>query len=173
MNKSKINMLIAGSDADETQLLVKILLEIIPEFKYITAKNGIECIDALKNKDKPDLVFLDLNLPLKNGIECLRDIGNHDLLPNTPIIVHSPSHNLKDVDAAYAYGARAFLVKPGSFSKLCQLLKIVFKKLGEPLKQQFDRAHFVIWERSVNLSSGIVEETSSLRIRRNRNFDLI
>ncbi|MGI8633939.1 MAG: hypothetical protein ACR2KZ_00915 [Segetibacter sp.] len=34
MNKSKINMLIAGSDADETQLLVKILLEIIPEFKY-------------------------------------------------------------------------------------------------------------------------------------------
>ena len=172
MNKSKINLLIAGSNVYETQLLVSVLLEIIPEFTYAIAENGIECITNLKNKNKPDIVFLDLHLPLKNGIECLKDIDHQELLRDTPIIIHSFSHNRKDVDAAYAYGARAFLVNPNSFSKLFQLVKVVFKKLGEPLKQQFDRAHFVIWERRLKLSSSIMDGTTHLSIRRHRNMDL-
>jgi CheY-like chemotaxis protein len=149
MNKSKINILIADDDSDNVQMLVEVLTEIIPGFEFFRVKNGLECIYNLKSADKPDIIFLDLNIPLKSGIECLRDIKNQGLLPDTPVIVYSTSHNIKDIDAAYKYGARGYLVKPDSYGKLKQLIKIILKKLGEPLKRELEKANFVIWEKQL------------------------
>lgn len=144
MNSSKIKILIANSDHDDAELWVTCLKEIIPNFDIIRATDGVQCLRYLKTISSPDLVFLDLNLPLKNGIECLRDIRNEELLKDTPIIVYASSKNIRDIDAAYKFGARFYLVKPDTFGKFIKLLKSVFTLLGESVRKQLDKTNFVI-----------------------------
>lgn len=168
MNKSKVNILVADDDEDGIQMLTEVLSEIIPVFVLNKAKNGIEFLSTLKTIDKPDLVFLDLNMPLKNGIACLGDISNSILLPDTPVIVYSTSRNSEEIDIAYKFGARFYLVKPCSYTTLLRLLKIVFNKLGEPLRQQLQKANFLVSEKLLSNVDTFKLASVGLRSRGNK-----
>jgi two-component system, chemotaxis family, response regulator Rcp1 len=61
---------------------------------------------------RPDLVLLDLNLPRKNGLEVLVEMRADESLACIPVIVLTSSAARQDVEAAYARGANAFVVKP-------------------------------------------------------------
>jgi two-component system, chemotaxis family, response regulator Rcp1 len=61
---------------------------------------------------RPDLVLLDLNLPRKNGLEVLDEMRADEALAHIPVIVLTSSAARSDVEAAYARGANAFVVKP-------------------------------------------------------------
>ena len=61
---------------------------------------------------RPDLVLLDLNLPRKNGLEVLDEMRADERLACIPVIVLTSSAAHQDVEACYARGANAFVVKP-------------------------------------------------------------
>ena len=61
---------------------------------------------------KPDLVLLDLNLPRKSGLEVLDEMRADESLAHIPVIMLTSSAAQSDVQAAYARGANAFVVKP-------------------------------------------------------------
>ena len=61
---------------------------------------------------RPDLVLLDLNLPRKNGLEVLDELRADPSLAPIPVIMLTSSAARSDVEAAYARGANAFVVKP-------------------------------------------------------------
>jgi len=61
---------------------------------------------------RPDLVLLDLNLPRKNGLEVLDELRADTALTCIPVIVLTSSAARQDVEACYAHGANAFVVKP-------------------------------------------------------------
>jgi CheY-like chemotaxis protein len=147
---SKISILIADDDTDDISLLVEGLGEVISNFEVITAGDGIECLRLLKNGCKPDVVFIDLNMPLKNGLECLRDITVDKLITNTPVIVYSTSQHSKDINMASAFGATFYMVKPTSFSTLKQLLKEVFIMLGKSKQEQQEKSNFVVKEQKLS-----------------------
>ncbi len=79
MSNFKLNILIAEDDKDDAEMLIEALRSVLPSGNCIVTKNGIECLRYLKTHDAPDLVFLDLNMPLKNGISTHGDIYNEDL----------------------------------------------------------------------------------------------
>jgi CheY-like chemotaxis protein len=146
MTNSTINILIADDDKDDALLLTEAIQDILPSANCIHVVDGIAALRHIKTNVEPDLVFLDLNMPLKNGINCLKDISNLDLLPNTPIVIYSTSKNMKDIDEAYKYGASFYIIKPASFKELCKIIKLAITILGKPKGERVDKANFVLKE---------------------------
>jgi len=94
------------------------------------ARDGVEALDKLrKEKRKPDLIMLDLNLPKKNGYEVLSELKKDSHLCAIPVIVYSGSANRKDAQICIKMGAMEFLAKPADMD---EILKVV-KRLKEVL----------------------------------------
>lgn len=149
MNPNSINILIADDDKDDVRLITEALQDIMPSCNCIQTKDGIATLHFIKTNVHPDLVFLDLNMPLKNGINCLKEIYNEKLLPDTPIVIYSTSKDVSDTDESYKYGAKFYIVKPASFTELKRIIKRAISILGKPLAERVDKSNFVLMETKV------------------------
>ncbi|HCA44098.1 MAG TPA: response regulator [Bacteroidetes bacterium] len=82
------------------------------------AKNGREALDfvfkqnGFENAATPDLILLDINLPLKNGHEVLKIIKEDDSVKHIPIIMLTTSSTESDVLFSYKNHANCFITKP-------------------------------------------------------------
>ena len=81
-------------------------------------KDGIEAMEFLGKKGRhanaarPDLIFLDLNLPRKDGREILAEIKADPDLKRIPLVIFSTSMAEPDIVATYDLGANSYIVKP-------------------------------------------------------------
>lgn len=101
---------------------ILLITEALEENKLIDAisvvKNGQEALDfvfqkgAYRNVKIPDLIFLDINLPLKSGHEVLQIIKHDSAVKHIPIIMLSTSSSEKDIKTAYAHYANCYITKP-------------------------------------------------------------
>ena len=126
MNPLSTNILIADDDSDDIEFLTEAINSVLPSTNIASVKDGVAALRHIKTSSPPDIIFLDLNMPLKNGLEVLKDIHNHELLHNTPIVIYSTSNKLKDIDEAYNHNAAFYIVKPASFKELSKIIKTVF-----------------------------------------------
>ena len=80
--------------------------------------NGIEALKFLRreppyeDKPVPDLMILDLNMPLLNGHETLVKIREDEQMPQVPIVIMTSSARHEDVAKSYAHHANCYVVKP-------------------------------------------------------------
>ena len=90
------------------------------------ARNGQEALDFLFTQGKfaeatkPDLILLDINLPIFNGHEVLKQIKSHVELKKIPVIMLSTSCSERDVSDAYENHCNSYIKKPleiGEFFK--------------------------------------------------------
>ncbi len=79
-------------------------------FDVIQAMDGQQCLDMLK-KDKPDLILLDLRLPVIDGGEVCKNIKADEDLKKIPVIIFTASTD-KLEDKTIKMGADAYLTKP-------------------------------------------------------------
>jgi two-component system, chemotaxis family, response regulator Rcp1 len=85
-------------------------------------EDGIEALDYLRQQARhatarPDLIFLDLNLPKKDGREVLAEIKADEKLKRIPIVVLTTSRSHEDVFEAYGLHANCYLCKPTDFAQ--------------------------------------------------------
>jgi CheY-like chemotaxis protein len=73
----------------------------------------------------PQLLLLDLKMPLMNGFDVLEWLRNRPELSQIPALVLSSSGHDEDVTRARQLGARAYLVKPSDLTQLAQLAREV------------------------------------------------
>ena len=111
---------LADDDADDRELFKEALSEIETDVFIADFDNGVSLIDHLLNPQNrlPDVIYLDLNMPLMNGEECLDDIKNEQKLSKIPIIIYSTYVDEDTSDRLKNKGANGFLTKPSSFSEL-------------------------------------------------------
>jgi len=82
------------------------------------AKDGVEAMEFLHKAGsfadarRPDLIFLDLNLPRKDGREVLAEIKGDSQLKRIPVIILTTSRAERDIIASYDLGANCYIVKP-------------------------------------------------------------
>ena len=82
------------------------------------AKNGQEALDFLfkrkkhVNALKPNLILLDINIPIFNGHEVLRQIKADPILKKIPVIMLTTSTSQKDLDEAYENHCNSYVNKP-------------------------------------------------------------
>jgi len=74
---------------------------------------------------RPDLVLLDLNMPRKDGREALREIKADPELRAIPIVVLTTSEADEDVFQVYDLGGNSFVVKPASFERLVEVVRLL------------------------------------------------
>ena len=122
-----IRFLIVDDDTDDRELFCEALTEVMPNSICYNAPNGRRAITALENReiDLPDLIFLDINMPVMNGWQCLSQLKENEAYKNIPVIIYSTSSYPEDIEKALHYGALCFFSKPSSFKDLKQSLMLV------------------------------------------------
>ncbi len=82
-----------------------------------SALNGVEAIEKLtKAEILPDLVLLDINMPVMNGKEFLSKIRTEEKLKNIPVVMLTTSDAPKDISDCYDLNANAYVTKKQDFS---------------------------------------------------------
>lgn len=94
---------------------------------------AVDGMDAMVkiNQMKPDIVILDLVLPLKNGIDILKEIGR--ISAGSKCIVVSSLDEQETIDKAMALGAIKYLTKPFTKAQLIEAIQMVTKKYSEAM----------------------------------------
>ena len=107
---------VEDNEAD-VRLTREALREAGEELRLSVVGDGEQALAYLRNESvfedvpRPHLVLLDLNLPRKDGVEVLQEMRSDPELAPIPVIVLTSSSEARDVDACYAAGANAFVVK--------------------------------------------------------------
>jgi CheY-like chemotaxis protein len=113
-----IHILLVEDNEGDMLLTIEALEEGKIMNKISTVKNGKDAIDFLTRKgnfgnaNPPDLILLDINLPMKNGHEVLKFIKESDNLKHIPVIMFTTSSSEKDIIEAYKHYASCFITKP-------------------------------------------------------------
>ena len=118
------NILLADDDTDDCCFFKEALEELPLSATLSTVNDGIQLMNFLASHadNLPDVLFLDLNMPLKTGFECLSEIKCNDKLKYLPIIIFSTSLDLEIVNLLYQKGAQYYIRKPGEYSKLKKVI---------------------------------------------------
>jgi len=118
-----MKIFLADDDEDDRMFFVDALKEIPTSTDITEFTNGVELMDRLLTDDKlPDVIFLDLKMPLMDGFECLADIRDVDKLTKIPVVIYSTSFHKEEVTRLQETGATRYLKKPSSYNQLKTLL---------------------------------------------------
>ena len=115
---------------DDDQFIRKLIattLEDVSEFELHEAADGVEAVEVAR-RERPSLVFLDVDMPRLNGIEACRRLREDEATSDTTIVMLTAAHDDSVESDAVEAGADLFLTKP--FSPL-DLLRLV-DQLSEP-----------------------------------------
>jgi CheY-like chemotaxis protein len=114
----------AEDDQDDVFLFQSVLNEMNIKHELVVANNGQELIDSLNNPPpSPQIVFIDLNMPVKNGLESLEEIRASIEYGKVPIIILSTSSDEDAIEKARQLGADLYIVKPSNYGKLKAFLQ--------------------------------------------------
>lgn len=114
---------------------ILLTLEAFEESKLDTqisvVRNGQEALDFLYKQNsfidaqKPDLILLDINIPIISGHEVLEDIKKNVTLKKIPVIMLTTSSSQKDIVKAYDNHCSGYVKKPSEMEKFIKaILKI-------------------------------------------------
>ncbi|HSH66009.1 MAG TPA: response regulator [Bacteroidia bacterium] len=135
---------LADDDEDDRLFFEDALKEVCPEVLLFMAKDGLELMNILYKPPvpMPNVLFLDLNMPVKNGFECLEAIKKEDNLKELPIVIFSTTIQDDAVNRVYKNGANYYVCKPPGFSQLKSVIKKILhidwlKEISQPPKEKF------------------------------------
>lgn len=120
----KPKILLADDEPDTLTLLGMTLTR--AGYTVFKAHNGRECL-ALAERERPDLIILDMMMPDLNGLEVLRGLKAFYAQP--PVIFFTAKSRAEDMTQGIEAGAYRYLVKPTSREKLLEIVKATLAEL--------------------------------------------
>ena len=138
-------VLIADDNANILKLL-NLTFTLRKKFKIITAVNREEALKIAKN-EKPDIIILDVLMPVMTGWEALKEIKKDPDIKNTPVIMLTALSDKNDVSKGYSIGAFDFITKPFNPNDLYNLVEklLAKKKLKIEKEPDSDKIFSVIF----------------------------
>jgi CheY-like chemotaxis protein len=124
-------ILLAEDSEDDATLLKRAFIRAGVNAPIQVVEDGEKTLDYLtgmgpfsdrKEFPLPNLILLDLNMPLMDGFAVLDWLRKQPGLRRIPVIVLSSSGLQQDVDLAHEFGANGYSVKPGDISGLTELI---------------------------------------------------
>lgn len=111
-------------DDDDIYFFKTACLKLDSSINLITLRNGIEFIDYVKKEGIADKIFfVDLNMPKMGGIEALEKLKQLSISAQMISIIYTTSSREKDILDAYEFGAKSYLLKPDSLTKIQELIQ--------------------------------------------------
>jgi CheY-like chemotaxis protein len=126
-NSNGITFLLADDDADDKTLFCEALAEIDSSIICHTASDGKEALALLSENQikKPNIIFLDINMPVMDGWQCLGKLKSHNQHRDIPVIMYSTSSYQRDIELALESGAFCFFTKPSDYRELRKILRLI------------------------------------------------
>ena len=127
----KLQILLVEDNEGDILLTTEALETMKIENEISVVKTGKEAIEYLSQSGKftqaklPDLVLLDINLPVKNGLEVLSEIKSNDQTKNIPVIMLTTSSSARDREASKKLKADLFVTKPIEMHKYEQIVGLI------------------------------------------------
>jgi CheY-like chemotaxis protein len=127
-------MLIADDDEDDIYLLDSAFKESRLKVKVDFVLNGQEVfkyLDSIRdNNPLPDLIVLDLNMPLLSGRDTLLRLKDDLRYKNIPVVILTTSHSEKEKAHCLEIGAALYLFKSSGFDKIVSTAKYLYEFSG-------------------------------------------
>jgi len=119
-NEAELTVMVV-EDFEDNRFMMRRLLE-MSGYRVVEAINGQEALDAAR-RERPDLILMDLSLPLLDGLAATRLIRQQAELSEVPIVAVS-AHDTSDFHSeALAAGCNEYVTKPIDFDELESVLK--------------------------------------------------
>ena len=131
---------------DELGVRESLRMIFMPNYQVHTAVDGKEALQSIQ-KDKIDLVALDLRMPGLSGIDVLRQIKKND--PDIEVIVITAHGTAEDAKEAVRYGAGDFITKPFNISDLVNSVNKSLERRSKNLRfKNFSRYNSAVVRKS-------------------------
>jgi CheY-like chemotaxis protein len=135
--------LLADDDHDDAELFGEALGGIDPPVNFCHVEDGnavFQFLTTAQNR-KPDIIFLDLNMPVVSGWQCLTKLKDQTNYKDIPVIMYSTSSYWRDKEKAVEMGALGFLTKPADFKVLVKILSSIANTEIADLKKVLQAIH--------------------------------
>lgn len=126
-----IRILLVEDHPADIALARKAFAKIATPTQLDVVLDGLEALRFLRREGRhtgamrPDLVFLDLNMPRMDGREVLREIDADPQLRTIPVVVLTTSSADEDVNTAYNLCASSYLTKPVTFDAFLKMVLVI------------------------------------------------
>ena len=129
-------ILIAEDDENDVVILERALRQAGFTNPFHVCRDGTEVVAYMRREGEfadsqrfpfPRLLITDLKMPRMDGLQVLKWLYEHPECNVIPRIVLTASQQISDIQQAYKWGANSYLVKPGSYQRLTQMLKLLFE----------------------------------------------
>ncbi|KYG75001.1 chemotaxis family two-component system response regulator Rcp1 [Roseivirga ehrenbergii] len=126
-----LNILLV-EDNESDIILVKEALKGVEVVKsIIDLRNGKEAVSYLKklppyeNATLPDLILLDINMPIMDGLEALAQIKVDEKIKHIPVIILTTSSRKEDIFKAYSEHSNSYIIKPNDYTELEKVAEVI------------------------------------------------
>ncbi len=118
------NILLIDDDDDDQEIFQAALGQVSATVFCSTESSACRALQKLQSKElAPDVIFLDLNMPVMNGEQFLVEIKRDDVLRHIPVIIFSTSSYPETIKHTKELGAHTFITKPDRFDDLTAILR--------------------------------------------------
>ena len=125
-------------------------------YRVLQAANGAEGVEVF-GRERPDVVLLDVMMPVMDGFEACQKMRQHDRDDGTPIIMLTGADDLSAISQAFDSGATDFITKPINWPLLTQRVRYALRsgallrevrqnRLREAAAQRIAKLAFWVWE---------------------------
>jgi two-component system cell cycle response regulator DivK len=119
---AKPHRILIAEDLDENRIALKLMLK-LAGFEPLEACDGEQAIEIAR-RERPDLVLMDISLPIIDGLQATRELRADAELRQLPIIIVSAYDNPETRDEACASGGTDYISKPIEFDQLKEMIEM-------------------------------------------------
>lgn len=132
INRQLEVILLAEDEEDHARLIQRALCEGGRlSSRIIWVNNGEEAVNFVKKEGKydnektptPNLIILDVKMPMKNGFEVLKELKSDKKYRTIPIVMLTTTSNVDDIKLALELGANDYIIKPIRFADFINKVK--------------------------------------------------
>jgi CheY-like chemotaxis protein len=127
-SKPAYRVMVVDDDAD-IRLVIESVLE--DAYEVVHAHDGLEALEKIENIE-PDLVIMDIVMPLMDGMEACRAIRRIPRFANLQVMFLSGHNTPENIKGSYESGGSIFLVKPIEPERLRKNVDVYFQTAGTP-----------------------------------------
>jgi two-component system response regulator len=131
MKAKTASILLVEDDIADVELTKETLKDSKIEINLEVVNDGVDALSFLrkqgpfKDKQTPDLILLDLNMPRMDGRELLEELKKDKTLKKIPVVILTTSSSEEDVEKGYCYGANCFITKPVGLEQFVKIVKSI------------------------------------------------
>jgi CheY-like chemotaxis protein len=131
LNRRAADILLVEDNEDEVFLTRRAFRAVDPAINLHHVDNGEKCLAFLRRESPyeqvpvPDLVLLDINMPVMSGRDALKAIQADATLCHVPVVVLTTSTEDRDIQEMYRLRCNSYLTKPVNFERFVQVVRLV------------------------------------------------